>query len=47
MNFVMDLADYIYVLDYGKVIAKGKPKEIQKDKKVLEAYLGEERDCRN
>lgn len=41
MNFVMDLADYIYVLDYGKVIAEGKPKEIQNNKKVLEAYLGE------
>ena len=34
-------ADYIYVLDYGKVIAKGKPKEIQNNKRVLEAYLGE------
>lgn len=41
MNFVMDLAAYIYVLDEGKVIAEGKPKEIQNNKKVLEAYLGE------
>lgn len=41
MNFVMDLADYVYVLDYGKVIAEGGPKEIQNNKKVLEAYLGE------
>jgi len=41
MNFVMDLADYIYVLDYGLVIAEGKPAEIQKNKKVLEAYIGE------
>src|SRR3989344_1848325 len=41
MNFVMDLADYIYVLDEGTVIAKGKPKEIQNNKRVLEAYLGE------
>jgi len=41
MNFVMDLVDYVYVLDQGKVIAKGKPKEIQNNKKVLEAYLGD------
>jgi branched-chain amino acid transport system ATP-binding protein len=41
MHFVMDLADYIYVLDEGKVIAHGIPKEIQKNKKVLEAYLGD------
>jgi len=41
MNFIMDIADYVYVLDYGKVIAEGKPKQIQNNKKVLEAYLGE------
>ncbi len=41
MNFVMDIADYVYVLDEGRVIAQGKPKEIQNNKKVLEAYLGE------
>ncbi len=40
MNFVMGLADYIYVLDYGKVIAQGSPREIKKNQKVLEAYLG-------
>ena len=36
MNFVMDIADYVYVLDEGRVIAQGKPKEIQNNKKVLE-----------
>ncbi|MBS3099157.1 ABC transporter ATP-binding protein [Candidatus Pacearchaeota archaeon] len=41
MNFIMDLADKIYVLDRGKVIASGRPREIQNNKKVLEAYLGE------
>lgn len=41
MNFIMDIADWVIVMDYGKVIAEGKPKEIQKNKKVLEAYLGE------
>lgn len=41
MNFVMGVAEYIYVLDEGKVIAHGKPLAIQSNKKVLEAYLGE------
>ena len=41
MNFVMDLADYVIVMDYGKVIAEGLPREIQNNKIVLDAYLGE------
>jgi len=41
MNFVFDLVDEIVVLDIGTVIAKGKPKEIKNNKKVLEAYLGQ------
>jgi len=40
MNFVMDLADYIFVLDNGKVIAEGIPKIIQNNRQVLDAYLG-------
>ena len=41
MNFVMDLVDYIFVMDAGNVIAEGKPRQIQNNKKVLDAYLGE------
>ena len=41
MNFVMDIADTIFVLDSGTVIASGTPKQIQNNKKVLDAYLGE------
>lgn len=41
MNFVMDLADHVIVMDEGKILVEGKPKAIQKNKKVLDAYLGE------
>jgi ABC-type branched-subunit amino acid transport system ATPase component len=40
MTFTMDLADDIYVLDAGAVIAHGRPSVIRKNQKVLEAYLG-------
>jgi branched-chain amino acid transport system ATP-binding protein len=41
MSFVMNLCDYLYVLDFGVVIAKGRPDEVRVNPAVLDAYLGQ------
>jgi branched-chain amino acid transport system ATP-binding protein len=40
MRFVMGICERITVMDFGEVIARGTPKEIQANPRVVEAYLG-------
>lgn len=40
MDLVMQFSDRIYVIDFGKLISSGTPREVQNDPRVVDAYLG-------
>jgi len=40
MDFIMDISDRVVVLSEGKLLKEGTPKQVRKNKQVLEAYLG-------
>jgi branched-chain amino acid transport system ATP-binding protein len=43
MGVVMDIADRIVVLDFGKKIAEGTPEEVKNNPQIISAYLGKEK----
>ena len=42
MRLVMGICERLAVMDFGQVIARGNPSEIRENRKVIEAYLGED-----
>jgi len=40
MRVIMNLAEYIYCLAHGELLAEGEPEQVQKDRRVIDAYLG-------
>jgi len=43
MGLVLNVCDYIYVIEFGSLIAAGTPTEVSRDPHVIEAYLGTSR----
>lgn len=41
MHLIRELSDYVFVMDEGKLLAEGEPREVLEKKEVIEAYLGE------